>query len=120
MQRALLVLLVACNTHHSGTAAPDAPTVACGVLDEAACNAEPACYALYSPTTEAGPQTGGMYESCANGPPTCALRSGSNDGGCGFGGVGCPSGLALAFSVTDGDCTKGFTITGCVHTNACP
>jgi len=98
---------------------PDASAFACGTLDETACNAEPACYALYTTTTEAGPQTGGMYASCANGPPTCTLTYGSNAGGCDYGGVGCPSGFAIAFSETDGDCTKGFSITGCVHTNAC-
>ena len=119
MQRVLLIFLVACSTHHAASG-PDAAAVACGVLDEAACNAEPACYALYSTNGETLPPMGGMYTSCANGPATCTLTSGSSTGGCGYGGASCPQGFALAFSETDGDCTKGFSITGCVHTSACP
>jgi len=125
MQRILLGLLVACNSTHSHPAgplpdaAPDAATVACGGFAEAACNANAACYAIYSTSNEAG-QVGGTFESCANGRATCTLTYGSNAGGCDYGGVGCPSGFAVAFSETDGDCTKGFSIVGCVHTNACP
>ena len=120
MQRALLVLLVACSTSHSGDATPDASTIACGALTETACNAQPACYALYSTNSESGPQTGGTFVSCANGHATCTLAMGSSAGGCDYGGVSCPQGLAIAFSLTDGDCTKGFSIAGCVHTSACP
>jgi hypothetical protein len=122
MQRALLIFLVACTAHHGEPAAPqpDAAAVACGGLTETACNAETACFALYSTNGETLPPAGGAYMSCANRPATCTLSSGSSTGGCGYGGVSCPQGLALAFSVTDGDCTKGFSIEGCVHTSACP
>jgi hypothetical protein len=124
MQRALLIFLVGCSTHASNTApAPDAspaPSVACGQLDEASCNAESACYALYSTDGETLPPAGGAFVSCANGQPTCRLSTGSSTGGCDYGGVSCPQGMAIAFSVTDGDCTKGFSIAGCVHTTACP
>jgi hypothetical protein len=120
MQRVLSILLVACSAHPSGTAAPDAAAVACGGLVETACNAEPACYALYSTNGETLPPTGGAFVSCANGKPTCTLSTGSSTGGCDYGGVACPQGLAIAFSVSDGDCTKGFSIAGCVQTSACP
>ena len=126
MQRILLVMVVACNSTHSHpTAAPpdaatDAASVACGSFDEAACNANAACYALYSTNGETLPPAGGVFVSCANGRPTCRLSTGSSTGGCDYGGVACPQGCAMAFSETDGDCTKGFSITGCVHTDACP
>jgi len=120
MQRILLVFLVACSMHSSATVTPDAPAVACGVLAETACNAEPACYAVYSTNGETLPPAGGVFVSCANGRPTCRLSTGSSTGGCDYGGVACPQGFAMAFSETDGDCTKGFSITGCVHTDACP
>ncbi|HEY6038590.1 MAG TPA: hypothetical protein VIV58_30115 [Kofleriaceae bacterium] len=126
MQRILLVLLVACNSTHSQPTGPlpdaaaDAAAVACGGFAEAACSGNAACYALYSTSNEAG-QIGGTFESCANGPATCRLTVGSaGGGGCDYGGVGCPSGFTVAFSETDGDCTKGFSIVGCVRTSACP
>jgi len=118
MQRALLIFLVACSTHHAASS-PDATPFACGGLDEAACNANAACYAIYSTSNEAG-QIGGTFDSCTNGPATCRLSTGSSTGGCDYGGVGCPSGFAVAFAETAGDCTKGFSIVGCVRTSACP
>jgi hypothetical protein len=126
MQRIVLVLLVACNSTHSHPTGPlpdaatDAAAVACGNLAEGACNANAACYAIYSTNNEAG-QVGGTFASCANRPATCTLSMGSTaGGGCDYGGVGCPPGFAIAFSETDGDCTKGFSIVGCVRTSACP
>lgn len=124
MQRFLVLMsVVACSNHHSAPAspdaAPDASSVACGLLGEAACNAEPACYALYTTNGETLPPAGGVFASCENGHPTCTLSTGSSTGGCDYGGVSCPQTMALAFSVTDGDCTKGFSIAGCVRTSAC-
>src|SRR3569623_3730979 len=101
MQRILLVVGVACNSTHSHPSAqlPDAATdaaVACGGFDEAACNANAACYALYSTNGETLPPAGGVFVSCANGRPTCRLSTGSRTGGCDYGGVACPQGIAMA------------------------
>ncbi len=115
MQRSLFVLLVACSSHTG--AAPDAPAVDCGGLAETACNAELECYAVYSSNSGTG-QPGGVFASCAAGSAVCSLSTGSSVGGCDYGDVSCPQGFAVAFA-DGGDCTKGFSIMGCVHDDKC-
>ena len=92
-------------------AAPDANV--CGDLAEAACNAQIGCYAEYSTSTESG-QIGGDFLACAAGSAMCKLPS-----GCGYGGVGCPQNLTVAFKLNDPNvCDAGVDIS-CVQPATC-
>lgn len=90
---------------------PDANV--CDELAESACNTQAGCHAEYSTSNESG-QIGGEFLSCATGSATCRLPT-----GCGFGGVGCPQGLHVAFKLENPNvCDVGVDIS-CVQPDKC-
>ena len=85
----------------------------CAGLEESACNVQIGCYATYSTSNEAG-QIGGDFVSCATGSATCKLPQ-----NCGYGGVGCPQGLMVAFTLENPNVCDVGVDTSCVHPDKC-
>ncbi|MEO8845660.1 MAG: hypothetical protein ABI591_04490 [Kofleriaceae bacterium] len=105
------VVALGCGAKPDDSTPPDASI--CLELSEAACNAQVGCYAQYTTSNEAG-TVGGDFVSCSAGSATCTLPT-----GCGIGGVGCPQGLTLAFTLANaGVCDTGVT-TACVRPETC-
>ena len=105
-----VVVFVGCGATPDDVA-PDANL--CAGLAESACNAQVGCYAEYSTSNESG-QIGGDFVTCATGSATCSLPA-----GCGFGGVGCPQGLTVAFTLENPSVCDAGVDTSCVHLDKC-
>jgi hypothetical protein len=110
----LLIRYVILSSLSGCSAAPATPdTNGCAELGELACNAQIGCYAEYSTSNESG-QIGGDFLSCATGSATCRLPA-----GCGYGGVGCPQNLTVAFKLDNPNvCDVGVDIS-CVRPDNC-
>ena len=106
-----VVFFLGCSAAPAAEPLPDANV--CGELAESACNAQVGCYAEYSTTNESG-QIGGDFLSCAAGSATCRLPA-----GCGYGGVGCPQSLTVAFNLENPNvCDVGVDMS-CVQPDKC-